>query len=183
MPRTKQSGSTERSPRTGSLDADEIAIVGITSLEARELCAAATAAGLRIRPLGFKSPEVEAAMAAFGPGTVRLPLVIVGGRYALQRPDFAGVLKCLELLRGADQALPADCAMLAGAQLPRTPNVRSDRRLPRDAFALTAQSHRSDEKQPKRSSLGTTASRIPPLPECSCCGSTRAPNPAWPSKG
>ena len=99
------------------MDVDEISIVGGTSVEARELCAAVTAAGIRIRPIGFDSPAAEAAMAAFGPGSVRLPLVIVGGRYALERPDLADVLECLELLRGANRALPPRCAVIAGATL------------------------------------------------------------------
>jgi hypothetical protein len=115
--------------RRASPDVDEIAIVGSTSVEARELCAAATAAGLRIRPIGFDRPAAEAAIAAFGPGSVRLPLAIVGGRYALERPDFADVLECLELLRGADRALRPRCAVLGGAPLSSTPSFAE---LPRN---------------------------------------------------
>ena len=123
MPGTTHSTSTKRSPidLRASSDVDEILIVGGRSAEALELCAAATAAGLRIRPIGFESPVAEAAMTAFGPGSVRLPLVIVGGRYALERPDFADVLECVDLQRGADRALPPRCAVLVGLPRSNTP--------------------------------------------------------------
>jgi hypothetical protein len=82
------------------------------AMEARTLCAAAEAAGLRITALSFDTPEAKAAIAAQGPGTVHLPLVIVGSRYCLQRPTFAEVLDCIDVLLGTDRALPARCATL-----------------------------------------------------------------------
>jgi hypothetical protein len=92
---------------------EEIAIVGIQALEARELAHAAEAVGLAVRPLGFGSPMADAALAAHGPGNVRLPLVIVAGRYSLQRPPLGAVLECIELLRGTRQTPPVACVVLA----------------------------------------------------------------------
>jgi len=92
---------------------DEIAIVGMQAREARELALAAQAVGLAVRPLAFGSPLADAAFAAHGPGSVRLPLAIVAGRYSLQRPAFSAVLECIEVLRGTRQTLPATCVVLA----------------------------------------------------------------------
>jgi hypothetical protein len=80
--------------------------------EARELALAAEAVGLAVHPLPLGSPLADAALAAHGPGSVRLPLAIVAGRYSLQRPRFAAVLECLEVLRGTRQTLPAGCVVL-----------------------------------------------------------------------
>jgi hypothetical protein len=93
----------------------EIAIVGMQTREARELALAAEAAGLAVRPLAFGSPLADAALAAHGPGSVRLPLAIVAGRYSLQQPAFGAVLECIEVLRGTRQTLPAACVVLAPA--------------------------------------------------------------------
>ena len=97
----------------GSSDTEEIAIVGMQAREARELALAADAVGLAVRPLAFGSPLADAALAAHGPGSVRLPLAIVAGRYSLQRPAFGAVLECIEMLRGTRQTLPAACVVLA----------------------------------------------------------------------
>jgi hypothetical protein len=99
-----------RSPHT-----EEIAIVGIQAREARELALAADALGLAVRPLEFGTPLADAALAAHGPGSVRLPLAIIAGRYSLQRPAFGAVLECIEVLRGTRQTLPAACVVLASA--------------------------------------------------------------------
>jgi hypothetical protein len=90
----------------------EIAIVGIHAREARELVLAAEAVGLAVRPLAFGSLLAEAALAAHGPGSVRLPLAVVAGRYSLQRPAFGAVLECIEVLRGTRRTLPAACVLL-----------------------------------------------------------------------
>ena len=68
---------------------------------------------MRIRPLTFGSALAVAALAAHGPGSVRLPLAIVAGRYSLQRPAFGAVLECIEVLRGTRQTLPSACVVLA----------------------------------------------------------------------
>jgi hypothetical protein len=94
-------------------DTEEIAILGTHAREARELALAAEAVGLAVRLLAFGSPLADAAFAAHGPGSVRLPLAIVAGRYSLQRPAFGTVLECLEMLRGTRQTLPAGCVVLA----------------------------------------------------------------------
>jgi hypothetical protein len=96
-----------RSPHT-----EEIAIVGIQASEARELVQAAEGAGLAVRLLAFGSPLADAALAAHGPGSVRLPLVIIGGRYSLQRPALGAVLECMDVVRGSRQTLPAACVVL-----------------------------------------------------------------------
>jgi hypothetical protein len=96
-----------------SSDTEEIAIVGMRAREARELALAAEAVGLAVRPLAFGSPLADAALAAHGPGSVRLPLAIVAGRYSLQRPAFGAVLGCIEVLRGTRQMLPRACVVLA----------------------------------------------------------------------
>jgi hypothetical protein len=98
-----------------SNDTEEIAIVGMQAREARELALAADAVGLAVRPLEFGTPLADAALAAHGPGSVRLPLAIVAGRYSLQRPTFRAVLECIEVLRGSRRTLPAACVVLASA--------------------------------------------------------------------
>lgn len=102
-----------RSPRP-----EEIAIVGIQASEARELVQAAEVAGLAVRPLAFGSPLADAALAAHGPGSVRLPLVIIGGRYSLQRPALGAVLECMDVARGSRKALPSGCVVLDRRQTP-----------------------------------------------------------------
>lgn len=94
-------------------DTAHIAIVGMETREARELAIAAHAAGIAVRPLAFGSPLAEKALAAHGPGSVRLPLAIVAGRYSLQRPPFDAVLACIEVLSGTRQTLPSACVALA----------------------------------------------------------------------
>jgi hypothetical protein len=95
-----------------SSNTEEVAIVGMQAREARELAVAAEAAGLAVRPLAFGSPLADAALAAHGPGSVRLPLAIVGGRYSLQRPALDAVLECLDVVRGSRRPLPAMCVVL-----------------------------------------------------------------------
>jgi hypothetical protein len=92
---------------------EEIAIVGMQAREARELALAAEAVGLAVRPLALGSPLADAALAAHGPGSIRLPLAIIAGRYSLQRPAFGVVLECIEVLRGTRQTLPASAVVLA----------------------------------------------------------------------
>jgi hypothetical protein len=96
-----------------SSDTEEVAIVGMQAREARELALAAEAVGLAVRPVAFGSPLADAAVAAHAPGSVRLPLVIVAGRYSLQRPAFGAVLECIEVVRRARHTLPAACVVLA----------------------------------------------------------------------
>jgi hypothetical protein len=96
-----------------SSDTEEIAIVGMQAREAPELALAAEAVGIAVRPLAFGSPLADAAFAAHGPGSIRLPLAIVAGRYSLQRPPFGAVLECIEVLRGTRQTLPRACVVLA----------------------------------------------------------------------
>src|ERR1700722_869331 len=98
-----------------SSDTEVIAIVGTQAREARELALAAEAVGLAVRPLAFGSPLADAALAAHGPGSVRLPLAIVAGRYSLEQPAFGAVLECIEVLRGTRRTLPAACVVLASA--------------------------------------------------------------------
>jgi hypothetical protein len=94
-------------------DTEEIAIVGVHATEARELALAAEAVGLAVRLLAFGSPLADAAFAAHGRGSVRLPLAIVAGRYSLQRPRFGAVLECIGVLRGTRKTLPAGCVVVA----------------------------------------------------------------------
>ena len=91
---------------------EKVAIVGMQAREARELADAAEAAGLAVRQLAFGSPLADAALAAHGPGSVRLPLAIIGGRYSLQRPALGAVLECMDVVRGSRQTLPAACVLL-----------------------------------------------------------------------
>jgi hypothetical protein len=100
---------------------EEIAIIGMQAREARELALAAEAVGLAVRSLAFGSPLAEAALAAHGPGSVRLPLAIVAGRYSAQRPALDAVLQCIEVLRGTRETLPAACVVLASSQEPPRP--------------------------------------------------------------
>ena len=87
---------------------DELQLVGgETTLEGHELTAAAAAAGLSVRWLNFASAKAQAAIAAQGSAAVRLPLVIVGGTYTLQRPPFTHVSECLAALRAGDGTPPA----------------------------------------------------------------------------
>jgi len=87
---------------------EELQLVGgkITR-EGQELASAAAAAGLTLRWLDFDSAEAQAAIAAQAPGAVRLPLVIVGGRYTLQRPRANAVSACVAALRTGDRTVPA----------------------------------------------------------------------------
>jgi hypothetical protein len=118
---------------------EEIAIVGMQAREARELALAAEAVGLTVRPLAFGSPLADAALAAHGPGSVRLPLAIVAGRYSLQRPALGAVRECLEVLRGTRRTLPATCVVLAstadldGPERAAT-ELEEPRRVPRAAL-------------------------------------------------
>ena len=109
-----------------SSDTEEIAIVGMQAREALELALAAEAVGIAVRPLAFGSPLADAAFAAHGPGSIRLPLAIVAGRYSLQRPPFGALLECIEVLRGTRQTLPRACVVLAStADLDRQSSPRS----------------------------------------------------------
>jgi hypothetical protein len=101
-----------------SSDTEEIAIIGMQAREARELARAAEAVGLAVHPLPFGSPLADAALAAHGPGSVRLPLAIVAGRYSLQRPALGAVTECIEVLRGTRSTLPPGCIVLARPQMP-----------------------------------------------------------------
>jgi len=96
-----------------SSDTEEIAIVGMQAREARDLALAAEAVGLAVHALPFGSPLADEALAAHGPGSVLLPLAIVARRYSLQRPAFAAVTECIEVLRGTRQTLPRGCVVLA----------------------------------------------------------------------
>ena len=95
-----------------SFGTEEIAIVGMHAREAEELARAAHGVGLAVRPLAFGSPLADAAFAAHGPGSVRLPLAIVAGRYSLQRPAIGDVLECVEVLRGTRETPPTGCVVL-----------------------------------------------------------------------
>jgi hypothetical protein len=98
-----------------SADIEEVRLVGgEITLEGRESAAAAVAAGLRVRWLDFAGAEAQAAIAAQGAGSVRLPLVIVDGTHTLQRPQFAAVTACIAALRRGDAELPAGVVALAG---------------------------------------------------------------------
>jgi hypothetical protein len=116
---TDHLGRTDPSTLVRPSDTEEIAIVGMQAREARELALAAAAVGLVVRPLAFGSPLADAAIAAHGPGSVRLPLAIVAGRYSLERPMFDTVIECIEVLRGTRQTLPAGCVGLAWCSQPR----------------------------------------------------------------
>jgi hypothetical protein len=87
-------------------------IGGDSTVEGRRLTAAAAAAGVSVRWLDFASAEAQAAIAAQGPGAIRLPLVIVGGTHTLQRPPFAAVSACAAALRSGRSPLPAGAIAL-----------------------------------------------------------------------
>jgi predicted alpha/beta hydrolase len=98
---------------------DEIRVVGgETTVEGHELSAAAASAGVSVRWLDFASADAQAAIAAQGPGTVALPLVIVGGTYALQRPPFTAVSACLAAMHSGDTTLPARAMPLGHGRPP-----------------------------------------------------------------
>ena len=92
---------------------EELRIVGgkITR-EGQELASAAAATGLNVLWLDFDSGEAQAAIAGQAPGAVRLPLVIVGGRYTLQRPRSNAGRACVSALRAGDRTLPAGAVAL-----------------------------------------------------------------------
>ena len=108
----------------GSSNTEEVAVVGMQAREARELAVAAETAGLAVRPLAFGSPLADAALAAHGPGSVRLPLAIVAGRYSLQRPALGAVLECMDVVRGSRQTLPAACVVLDADRQQRIIGIR-----------------------------------------------------------
>ena len=83
-----------------SQEADALILIGGEhTVEARLLTEAASDAGLRIHWLSFDSAAAQAAFAAHGAGSLRLPLVIVGGTYCFQQPKFAEIEACLETVR------------------------------------------------------------------------------------
>ena len=94
----------------------EVGIVGAYGIEAQQLRDAARAAGLAIRQLEFSAPQARTAIAAHGPGGVRLPLAIVDERYCLQRPTIGEVLACLEVVCGKRETLPPGCLRLAASE-------------------------------------------------------------------
>ena len=103
--------------------AEELQLVGgQITLEGQVLTAAAAAAGISVRWLDLASAEAQAAIAAQGPGAVRLPLVIVGGTYTLQRPPFAAIGGCLAALRSGASMLPAGAIRVDNAR--RSSNQR-----------------------------------------------------------
>ena len=82
--------------RRAETSVEELRVVGgKTTSEGHALTAAAAAAGLGVRWLDFASPEAQAAIAAQGPGSIRLPLVIVDGARILQRPAFDACVAAL----------------------------------------------------------------------------------------
>ena len=108
-------------PLLPDVTVEELRVVGgQNSVEGHELSAAASAAGLRIRWLDFASVEARAAIAAQGPGSVRLPLVIIGDAFTLQRPRFATLSACVAALRRGDRTLPAGAVALGAAVSPPT---------------------------------------------------------------
>ena len=98
--------------RTGAAVEELRLVGGKITREGRELALAAAAAGLNVRWLDFDSAEAQAAIAAQAPGAVRLPLVIVDGRYTLQRPRSNAVSACLSALRAGDLTVPAGAVAL-----------------------------------------------------------------------
>jgi hypothetical protein len=96
---------------------DEVAFIGGShTLEAQQLTEAAIAAGLRVRWLSFSGVSAQAAFAAHGPGSVRLPLVVVGGRYCLQRPQFDEIVRCVQMIGTGEENLPPGCVQVAVAE-------------------------------------------------------------------
>jgi hypothetical protein len=97
--------------------AEELQLVGgQITIEGQVLTADAAAAGIRVRWLDLASAEAQAAIAAQGPGAVRLPLVIVGGTYTLERPPFAAIVACLVALRSSASMLPAGAIRVDNAR-------------------------------------------------------------------
>lgn len=97
---------------------------GETTLEGRGLTASAAAAGLSVRWLDFASAEAQAAIAAQGPGAVRLPLVLVGDTHTLQRPRFAAVSACLAALQRGDSAQNLRASLMTCDRLRRLVAMR-----------------------------------------------------------
>lgn len=92
---------------------DELQLVGgERTLEGRQLVAGAAAAGLTVRWLSFDSMAARSALAAQGPGAVRLPLAIVGGTYTLQRPEWTALRACVSAMRTGDHTLPTGAVSL-----------------------------------------------------------------------
>jgi len=118
--RTKRTTTAHGDPEVSGAESvrtddavQELRIVGgAITVEGRELAAAACAAGLNVRWLDFASIEAQTAIVAQGPGSVRLPVVIVGGRYTLQRPPLSAVSACVTALRAGEHTLPADAIAL-----------------------------------------------------------------------
>jgi hypothetical protein len=73
--------------------------------EAHELTRATLAASLTVLWLEFASERGQAALAAQGRGAIRLPLVIIGDTYSLQRPPFTAVSACLAALQSGYRPL------------------------------------------------------------------------------
>jgi hypothetical protein len=119
-------------------DTKEIAIVGMHACEARELAHADAAVGLAVRVLAFGSPVADAAFAAHGPGSVRLPLTIVAGRYSLQRPAFGTVLECIEVLR-RDAPDASRRMRRTGHRRPTSTATHSSRSSPENLIAFHTQ--------------------------------------------
>jgi len=70
----------------------------------------------------------QAAIVAQGPATVRLPLVIVGGVYSLQRPPFTAVSACLAALRAGDDAVPVGAIPVGNYRRPTHERHEQDSR-------------------------------------------------------
>jgi len=82
---------------------EELRLVGgKATLEGRQLIEAAAAAGMSVRWIDFASSEAQAAIAALGPGSVRLPVVLIRDTYRLQRPPFTAVSACVAALRSGE---------------------------------------------------------------------------------
>ena len=97
----------------------ELRLVGGESTrEAQELTKAAAAAGLSVKTVALASDKGQAALAAQGPGAIRLPLVIVEDTYSLQRPPFSAVIACLAALRAGECALPDGAVRLGRTSTP-----------------------------------------------------------------
>ena len=109
---------------------------------ARALAVASEAVGIVVRPLAFGSRLADAALAAHGPGSVRLPLVIVDGRYSLQRPALRAVLECIEVVRGTHQTLPAGCVTLAST-------AQATLHIPRSAARGLRSSGSGEDRSPE----------------------------------
>jgi hypothetical protein len=93
-----------------------ILVGGDHTIEARNLTESAADAGLRIRWLTFDGAAAQAALAAHGPGSVRLPLVIVANSYCFQQPQFQQIEACLDTLAVGSPELPPDCVRVVIAE-------------------------------------------------------------------